>query len=65
MHTQKKYAAHTYVSVTCDVSAIVKQINQIGDESIQFENFMLKAVSKAFGKVFTETESVNVSKVVN
>ena len=65
MHTQKKYAAHTYVSVKCNVSDIVKQINQIGDSNIQFENFLLKAVSKAFSKAFPDNGAVNISRVVN
>ena len=49
------------MSSVCDVTAIDSQIRAVGDENVTFENYLLKAASKAYHKVFEH--NANVSRV--
>lgn len=54
---QKRYAAHTYMSSKCDVTAIAAQLQEMNEDSVSFESFLLKAASRAFSKAFPEVET--------
>ena len=53
------------MSSVCDVSSIDNQMKIVGDDSVSFESYLLKAASKAFSKVFPEQQKANVSRVVS
>ena len=63
--TQKRYVAHTYMSSQCDVSIIEAQVKELGADTIAYDNYVLKAASKAFGKVFPDQPKVNLQQVIS
>jgi len=52
------------MSSKCDVTTITSNIEKLGDESFTFENFMMKAASTAFSRVFPEVETQNIARIV-
>lgn len=63
--TQKRYVAHTYMSSLCDVSIIEAQVKELGIETISLDNYVLKAASKAFIKVFPDEPTMNLQQVIS
>lgn len=63
--TQKRYVAHTYMSSMCDVSIIEEQVKELGMDTIAYDNYVLKAASKAFSKVFPDEPKVNLQQVIS
>ena len=63
--TQKRWAAHTYMSSMCDVSIIEAQVKEFGVDTIAYDNYVLKAASKAFSKVFPDEPKVNLQQVIS
>ena len=63
--TQKRYAAHTYMSSMCDVSIIEAQVKELGGDAVAYDNYVLKAASKAFSKCFPEEPQVNLQQVIS
>lgn len=52
------------MSSKCDVTAIAAQLEEMKEESVTFESFLLKAASRAFAKAFPEVETQNIARVV-
>ena len=60
MHLSKKLTAHSYISSKCNVSRIIKQMEE--DDSVNFEGYVLKAASVAYKKVFPELDA-NLARI--